>query len=173
MQPTRRKDTEATIQATEIEDDWERMEITVDSAAYKSVCPPSVAKAFEIQETESSRKGCNFVAANNIVMRSYGMKQIMALDEEWRGMRINFQVAEVTKPLLSVRKLKNALNMVVLKRGGGYIRNLDTGRHTRLYERYGETRFAVWMPSKPRRNVSNVEQQGDDEDEISPCWRQA
>ena len=52
----------ATVNITE--GNWERIPIKVDSRAIGTVMPPNVAEYFDLVDTEASRKGPGFWAAN-------------------------------------------------------------------------------------------------------------
>ena len=56
------------------------------------------------------------------------------------------QVAEVTKPLGSVRAMVKAGNRVVFDEQGSYIQNKFTGLVTQVEERNGAYVFDIWVP---------------------------
>ena len=55
---------------------WELTRVQVDSGAIDTVAPKEVAGAFKIRETEASRRGLGFVAANGTKIKNYGEKQV-------------------------------------------------------------------------------------------------
>ena len=55
-----------------MDEEEEMIEVTVDSGAVDTVGPPSAGKAFETYETEASRTGKNFKAANGSPIENYG-----------------------------------------------------------------------------------------------------
>ena len=61
---------------------------------------------------------------------------------------MTFQIANVTKPLGSVRAMLDAGNRVVFDRGNGgsYIMNKSTRAMTPIHERNGAFVFDLWMP---------------------------
>ena len=53
---------------------WEVVPVKLDSGAFDWVFNPETAQAFEIQETESSKKGQKFTAANGTEIHNFGKK---------------------------------------------------------------------------------------------------
>ena len=60
------------------------------------------------------------------------------------------QVAEVTKPLGSVRAYVRAGNRVVFDDAGSFIQNKATGMKTRIEDRNGAYVFDLWIPRAER-----------------------
>ena len=56
-----------------------------------------------------------------------------------------FQVAEVTKPLVSVSALCEKGNRVIFGKAGGIVQNLQTGRETPFYKRNGIYVLSMWL----------------------------
>ena len=61
-------------------------------------------------------------------------------------MDMTAQVAEVTKPLGSVRACVKAGNRVVFDNGGSYTQNKTTGVKTVIEDRNGAYVFDLWIP---------------------------
>ena len=57
-----------------MDEEGETIEVTVDSGAMDTVGPRSAGAGFETYETEASRNGKNFRAANGTFIRNYGEK---------------------------------------------------------------------------------------------------
>ena len=55
---------------------WEVIPVTVDSGAVDTVGPKTVARNFPTRETDDSRLGRNFRAANGSRINNYGEKVI-------------------------------------------------------------------------------------------------
>ena len=60
-----------------------------------------------------------------------------------------FQVAEVGKPLISVSALCEKGNRVLFGRGGGIIRNIESGRESQFYRKNGVYVMSLWMLDEP------------------------
>ncbi len=56
---------------------WERVRVQTDSGAIDTVGPSEVAKAFEMKETEMSKRGMGYVAANWSSGKNYDEKKIV------------------------------------------------------------------------------------------------
>ena len=73
-------------------------------------------------------------------MRHYGQKEITFVQEGWKdAMGLTFQVTDVRKPLLAVRRLVEKGNKVVLAAGDGesYIYNVETRRKVPIKKKGG------------------------------------
>ena len=57
-----------------------------------------------------------------------------------------FQVAEVSRPLMSVARVCEMGNTVIFGVGGGVIRNLETGYETPFSKQEGVYTFTMWVP---------------------------
>ena len=57
-----------------------------------------------------------------------------------------FQVADVTRPLVSVAAVCATGNVVIFGVGGGVIRNLESGAETPFVRRDGIYIFQLWIP---------------------------
>ncbi len=55
---------------------WERARVQIDSGAIDTVGPQEMARAFEMKETEMSRRGIRFLAANGSGIKNYGEKKV-------------------------------------------------------------------------------------------------
>ncbi len=56
---------------------WERVRVQIDSGSIDAVGPKEVAKAFEMKETEMSRRGIRHIAAKESRIKKYGEKKIV------------------------------------------------------------------------------------------------
>ena len=57
-----------------------------------------------------------------------------------------FQVADVSRPLMSVGRVCEMGNRVLFGAGGGYILNVATGAATPFHKRDGVYVFTMWIP---------------------------
>ena len=93
---------------------WERVRIQVDSGAIDTVGPKDIAGVFKMRETEMSRRGIGFVAANGSGIKSYGEKKIVGYTDNGEAVSMRVQCADVKKVLCSVHKMNLGCNVVVL-----------------------------------------------------------
>ena len=60
-----------------------------------------------------------------------------------------FQVADVSKPLVSVSSLCEKGNMVPFGRSGGVVQNLSTGLETPFHRQNGIYVLSMWLLDEP------------------------
>jgi hypothetical protein len=102
--------------------------ITIDSGAEESVYPISLCEEKEIVETEASKRGYGFVAANGSKMKNYGAVKIR-FQNEGKARAMNFHVTDVKKPLGAVCRIADKGNYVCFGPGesDNYIMNIESG----------------------------------------------
>ena len=71
-----------------------------------------------------------YVAANGSTMANHGKKVLHVCTREGQFKRMNMQVTDVNKALMSVAKICDAGHTVVFRRDGGMIRNDTSGEET-------------------------------------------
>ena len=117
-----------TVQDGKSEIRYGRGDIVVDSAADESCWPVGQGDAFP---TLTSQRDLKLRTANGGEMRHYGEKHIAF---KYKGgecrdlVGLKFQVADVKRPLLAVRRLVERGNTVVMsnREGGSFIENKET-----------------------------------------------
>ena len=60
-----------------------------------------------------------------------------------------FQIADVSKPLVSVSAICERGNRVVFGRGGGFILNLESGEQTPFFRQNGIYVLEMWLLNEP------------------------
>ena len=125
---------------------WSRVDCVLDSGAADSVCPRSMAPHFRIDDTEASRAGVYYTAADGGRIANLGETTVPVAMENGLRTSATFQVADVSRPLMSVGKVCEMGNRVLFGAGGGYILNVATGSATPFYKRDGVYIFTVWIP---------------------------
>ena len=105
-----------------------------------------MAPQFAIQDSIGSRAGVYYTSAN--------VGKIMNLEEQQvpvcltNGARTiaTFQVADVSRPLMSVGNLCEMGNRVIFGANGGVILNLQSGQVTPFIKDEGVYTFEMWIP---------------------------
>ena len=115
---------------------WERVPVTVDSGAYDSVMPFEMAQGVPIKQTEASKRGLSYRAANGTRVRNQGERNLKGYTSEGNAVDMSMQVCDVTKPLGSVRAMMRAGNRVILDSDDSYICNKETGVITNIKDIY-------------------------------------
>ena len=146
---------------------WEKIKVSVDSAAVDTVAPPDVGKSIPIKENEISRKGINFRAANGTPIAVHGEKDLNGVNGAWDPIGMKAQIADVNKVLGSVYQMCKANNKVVFDinpgqpQQGGYIENKKNGSKTYMSVNQvtGEFQFDLWVKTPPGRDQPKISTQ--------------
>ena len=152
--------------------------MTVDSGAIDTVTPPDVAKAFPIHETQQSKAGINYRAANGSKIRNHGARQVQGVSNDFKSINMKMNVADVKKTLAAAIQLNYAGNKVILDGDESYIENKASGEIIPLQVVNGEYVFDLWVQAaapeqvpvkiKGNRYAALVEEDNDDDDCSSP-----
>jgi hypothetical protein len=76
--------------------------ITIDSSAAESVLPRDMLHEIRLQESEGSKAGVQYVAANGGKMPNLGEKKVRFKTKNGMESNVVFQVTDARKPLASV-----------------------------------------------------------------------
>ena len=132
-------ETQAALQAVageaKTEPTWEPVEVIMDSGAHVSVGPPTLGRqaGYKVEASPGSRAGICYTAANGGELPNLGQRFMAVVTEEGTLRGMEQQVADVTKPLESVRANVRAGHAVIFDddgtgRGmGSYLINKSTG----------------------------------------------
>jgi hypothetical protein len=125
---------------------WREVDVVLDSGAADSVCPKEMAPRFPIVDSDASRAGVYYTAANGGKLYNLGQTHVPISMSNGSRTMATFQVADVSRPLMSVSKVCEMGNRVVFGAGGGYIMNIQTGATTRFETKDGIYVFKMWIP---------------------------
>ena len=127
-------------QEPEVKKSWVSLgvgEIAVDSAADESCWPRDQGGAFE---TKPSKKNIRLKTGKGGEMGHYGEKDVtFKCGSEQNIVGLKFQVTDVRKPLLAVRRLVEKGNVVSFgpEPEQNYIRNIATGKEIAMEKKGG------------------------------------
>ena len=128
-------------------------EILVDSGAAEHVSPSKDFPDHFIYESEGSRSGLNYLAANGQEIPNLGEQRISVTTGEGHLCGLKFQTADVTRPILSVPKLTASGHSCTFGKDGGVITCTRTGRKTNFLKKNGLYVLGVWVvPAPPSPN---------------------
>ena len=96
--------------------EWVKIEAYVDSAAVANVMKGNVIPGIKMVESEGSKKGQNWWSASNHPIKNEGQKLIPFKTTCGKKRRIMFQIANVSKSLVSVDALNETGHDVVLNK---------------------------------------------------------
>ena len=90
-----------------------RSGLTIDSGAADHVIPPNWVPGLRVQPSPGSKRGVQYVAANGSKLPNLGQMMLSFQNSAGTAGRIMLQVANITKPLVSVSKLVDDGHQVV------------------------------------------------------------
>ncbi len=114
--------------------DWQdrELEVILDSGSCQNVLVAEKAPGYLVSEFEGSRRGQNFVTADGTRIPNEGQLELRMEAPIGNGLKMpvttNFQVASVTKPLLSVGNICKQGHSVVFSKEGAKV--LDPQKRT-------------------------------------------
>ena len=111
-----------------------RAEITVDSAADESVCPRQWAAHFGTGPKERDLK---LVNASGGPIAHYGSRKVAFQPDDMAGrvLGVGFEVTDVKKPLMSVKRICEKGNLVQFGPDESFIQNLESGEKLMMHKR--------------------------------------
>ena len=124
---------------------WVRVSAGVDSCASNTVIPAKMFPGLKRRETEQSKAGNEFVAANGRKMKNQGQKVISFAMPDGEGKKIRAQIADVTRMLISVSNMTKAGYGVHLDESNPYIQNVKTRKITKLRHKNGIFLLDMWI----------------------------
>ena len=127
-------------------DGWRTVECILDSGASESVCPASMAPLWPVEDSPGSLVGLHYLSASGGRLKNCGQQHVPI--ELTSGQRTHalFQIAEVSRPLVSVARLTEAGKAVIFGCSGGVIRDLQSGVDTPFERRDGIYIFQIRIP---------------------------
>ena len=126
-------------------DEWEELEMAVDSGATETVVEDGMLLDVETRDGEASRKGVQYEVADGTLIPNLGEKTFVAVAEQGEMRKMTAQVCDVNKALLSVSKVVKAGNRVVFEEEGSYVEDRSTGERLYLKEAGGMYMLKLWV----------------------------
>jgi hypothetical protein len=125
--------------------EWVKVESVMDSGASAPVVPPTMAPKVPIGASEGSRRGQNYTSASKHKLPNLGEQLLDAVTEAGEETNVLFQIADVSRPLVSVSAICEMGNRVIFGKSGGVVQNLTTGRETPFQRKNGIYVLALWL----------------------------
>ena len=122
------------------------MDCIFDSGTSESVCPRRMCPLWPVVDSEGSLKSVFYTSASGGRIRNRGQQTIPIELTDGTRSHATFQVADVSRPLISVASVCATGNVVIFGIGGGVIRNLTTGHETPFVREDGIYLFSMWVP---------------------------
>ena len=132
------------------DDEWEELEMAMDSGATESVVGENMLTSVELQEGEAYRRGVRYEVADGTLISNKGEKRFVGVNEDGQERKMTVQVCDVNKALLSVKKVVKAGNRVVFEEGSSYVENVDSGERMYMKEQDGGMyTLKFWVKRSP------------------------
>ena len=122
-------------------EEWESLEMAVDSGASATVIGEHQVRAVAAR---NPRPDIKYEVADGTHIANMG-KTFGACTDDGAILRLNAQVTEVNKALLSVAKIVSVGNRVVFEKGGSYIEDTNSGEWNPLGEKNGNYILRRWV----------------------------
>jgi hypothetical protein len=106
------------VNAVKTRDEWECIELAVDSGATETVVGEDMLTDIETKEGWASKHGVQYEVANGERIPNVGEKKFQGITEHGLARNITAQVCDVNKALLSVKKIIAAGNRVTFDEEG-------------------------------------------------------
>ena len=133
---------------------WVKVDSVMDSGASAPVAPPSMLPNVAVVPSEGSRRGQRFTSASKHKLKNLGEQKIQACSEEGQDLEVLFQIADVSKPLVSVSSICERGNRVIFGRSGGVVKSIKTGHEIPFHRKNGIYVLSMWMADGPEDNKS-------------------
>ena len=124
---------------------WVKVRSVVDSGASAPVAAPSMAPQVPIVPSEGSKHGQKYASASKHKIKNLGQPHIKVCTEAGDFTEVLFQVADVSKPLVSVSAICEMRNRVIFGKGGGVVQRLKTGKLTVFHRNSGIYVLDLWL----------------------------
>ena len=133
---------------------WVKVDSVMDSGASAPVAPPSMLPNVAVVPSEGSRRGQRFTSASKHKLKNLGEQKIHACSEEGQDLEVLFQIADVSKPLVSVSSICERGNRVIFGRSGGVVKSMRTGHEIPFHRNNGIYVLSMWMADGPEDKTS-------------------
>ena len=124
---------------------WVKVNSVMDSGASAPVAPPSMLPNVKVKPSDGSRRGQQFTSASKHKLKNMGEQRCKAYTENGEPTEVLFQIADVSKPLVSVSAICERGNRVIFGRCGGVVQNLKSGTQVPFYRKNGIYILSMWL----------------------------
>ena len=150
---SRRKETLAALRTIEPggtlgsmgETEWDFIDVAVDSGASESVMNKGDLDKVPVEESEAQCRGVRYETADGTEIENEGQKSFYAMGERGFLKRLQMQLAPVSKPLLSVKRMTELGHNVSFDEEGGWIIDRSSGEHVWLRPEGGMYMLRLWV----------------------------
>ena len=125
--------------------------------AVDNVADPALFPDYFVRQSEGSKRGLQYLAANNGRIPNTGEQHLCCLSEEGNAFKVRMQSAAVSRPILSVMRLAEYGKDVTFRHDGGTIRDRKTGRTTEFQKKHGVYVLKAWLMATPESSSTQIE----------------
>ena len=149
------------ISAIRPPDEWEEIEVTVDSGTCVTVMPKGMCMGISLLENSLSREGAEYEVANGQSIPNLVERRCEVMTEgSTTAKHITFQVADVHKPLLSITACADMGFDCFLGSEGGMLRDRHTHEVISLDRKGTLYTMKMWVRQDPSINIQTFVGQG-------------
>ena len=124
---------------------WVKVKTVIDSGASAPVAPPSMLPNCKNRPSEGSKRGQKYTSASKHKIKNLGEQHCKAYTEDGEATEVLFQIADVSKPLVSVAAICEKGNRVIFGKSGGVVQNLYSGRQIPFRRENGIYILSMWL----------------------------
>jgi hypothetical protein len=124
---------------------WQRIEFAVDSGAVATVIPPHAVCGMSVVPSAGSQAGHCYHTADGGELPNLGEVRIRGQTDDSQACSVTAQVADIVMPLLSVACVSEQGNTFHFGAKSGYIKNVASGRVTRLTKKGRLYHLTMWV----------------------------
>ena len=125
---------------------FRKVQVLVDSGAAASVLPIDLLDDYQVTEGEGKKNGVMYTTADGGEIPNLGEKRVAFKTREGIQGEVDFQVADVKRPLLSVTAVTKRGSRVVFDETGGQIVSPDGEKKIKFHRRAGVYVLDLWVP---------------------------
>ena len=115
-------------EVSNVEDEDEYIQVTIDSGASDSVMPEALARKCPMRSSPGSRLGVKYIAAAGKVIYNQGQKHVQVETDGGYLCSLTMQITGVNKALMSVSKICDSGHEVIFTSDGGRMVNKASGQ---------------------------------------------
>ena len=129
-----------------------KVELAMDSGCGKHVTPPSMIEGYAVAPSTASQQGRHFIGAGGDRIKNHGQVEINLAHSDGTKVRSNFQVADVTRMLLSVSQICDNDCEVHFNKSRGWITDKH-GKTAGTFQRRGGLYVTEMTLKNPRAHT--------------------
>ena len=123
---------------------WVQIATVLDSGAVRHVTPNGVF-SLDVIPSQRSKEGHSYYGPAGEAIPNLGSQSVKGSTDAGQNLSIGFDVAKVTRPLVSVSEMVRKNYKVVLDNEGSYIQNKKTGKHINVRQEGSLYYLDLWV----------------------------